>query len=86
MNRQGSGANIAALVGHAPIRMAVMGEDAWIRQSTQNERNEMANLLDRSMRAGAFGMSVSFLMLMKTGDQFLQELPTCLSLICWLMW
>ena len=60
VNRQGSGANIAALVGHAPIRMAVMGEDAWIRQSTQNERIEMANLLDRSMRAGAFGMSVSF--------------------------
>jgi len=60
VNSQGSGANIAALVGHSPIRMAVMGEEAWTRQSTAAERKAMADLLDRAMRAGAFGMSVSF--------------------------
>lgn len=60
VNSQGSGANIAALVGHSPIRMAVMGEEAWTRQSTEIERKAMADLLDRAMRAGAFGMSVSF--------------------------
>ena len=56
----GTGANIAALVGHSPIRIAVMGDDAWTRVATPGERASMAVLLDQAMQAGAWGLSISF--------------------------
>ena len=37
VDRVGTGANIAALVGHSPIRIAVMGDDAWTRVATPAE-------------------------------------------------
>ena len=61
VNETGAALNLAALVGHSPIRLAVMGDDAWNRVATTNECAAMARLLDDAMRAGAWGLSTSFL-------------------------
>lgn len=61
VNAVGTGINLAALVGHSPLRLAVMGDDAWTRAATADENARMAALLDEAMRAGAWGLSSSFL-------------------------
>jgi N-acyl-D-amino-acid deacylase len=61
VNATGTGINLAALVGHSPLRLAVMGDDAWTRPATPDEIAAMAALLDDAMRAGAWGLSTSFL-------------------------
>jgi N-acyl-D-aspartate/D-glutamate deacylase len=67
VNAMGTGINLAALVGHSPIRLAVMGDDAWTRIATPAERAAMAGLLDDAMREGAWGLSTSFLDVDKDG-------------------
>ena len=47
--------NVAALVGHIPLRVATAGEDA--RPATGGEISEMAELLAESLDGGAFGLS-----------------------------
>jgi N-acyl-D-amino-acid deacylase len=59
VNARGAGTNLAALVGHGPLRLAVMGEDAWTRVATADERAAMATLLGEAMAAGAWGLSTS---------------------------
>src|SRR3984893_8511955 len=59
VNATGSGANLAPLIGHSPIRIAVMGADAWTRVATTDERAAMAVLLSDAMRSGAWGLSTS---------------------------
>ncbi len=61
VNATGTGINLAGLVGHSPLRLAVMGDDAWTREATAQERSQMAALLEDAMRAGAWGLSTSFL-------------------------
>jgi N-acyl-D-amino-acid deacylase len=61
VNAVGTGINLAALVGHSPIRLAVMGDDAWTRLATPAEHAAMAALLDAAMQSGAWGLSTSFL-------------------------
>ncbi|GAA4975836.1 amidohydrolase family protein [Yinghuangia aomiensis] len=61
VNAVGTGINLAALVGHSPLRLTVMGDDAWSRAATADENARMAALLDEAMRAGAWGLSSSFL-------------------------
>jgi N-acyl-D-aspartate/D-glutamate deacylase len=56
----GCALNIAALIGHSPLRLVAMGEAAWERVATPEERATMAALLDDAMRAGAWGLSTSF--------------------------
>ncbi len=53
------GVNVAALVGHTPLRMFVMGSQAWERAATASERSQIAALLDGCLLAGAFGLSTS---------------------------
>src|SRR5687768_10278140 len=67
VNATGTGINLAALVGHSPIRLSVMGDDAWTRVATADERAAMAALLDDAMAAGAWGLSTSFLDVDKHG-------------------
>jgi N-acyl-D-amino-acid deacylase len=59
VNAGGVGTNLAALVGHSPLRLAVMGDDAWTRVATTEERADMAGLLREAMDAGAWGLSTS---------------------------
>lgn len=61
VNATGTGINLAALVGHSPMRLMVMGEDAWTRAATADETAAMAGLLDDAMAAGAWGLSTSHL-------------------------
>ncbi len=53
------GVNVATLVGHTPLRLYVMGDEAWQRQAAGAELGEMRELLREALRAGAFGMSSS---------------------------
>ena len=59
LRRLGLGVNLACLVGHTPLRMCVMGADAWERAATPRERDEITSLLDDCLHAGAFGLSTS---------------------------
>jgi len=53
--------NFAAFCGHIPLRLYVMGEDAWRRAATADEISAMCELLDDAMRAGAMGLSSNHL-------------------------
>src|SRR5712691_10477113 len=55
MERQGVGINIAGLVGHGAIRLAVMGFEE--RPPIEAELRSMIGHVDEAMRSGAFGMS-----------------------------
>jgi N-acyl-D-aspartate/D-glutamate deacylase len=60
MQELGFGVNIAPLVGHTPLRLFVMGANAWERPATADEIRQLASLLDDCLRDGAFGLSTSF--------------------------
>jgi N-acyl-D-amino-acid deacylase len=60
IDAQGVGLNIAALMGHSPLRLVVMGDEAWERAATADERATMARMLDEAMAGGAWGLSTSF--------------------------
>jgi N-acyl-D-amino-acid deacylase len=53
------GVNATGFVGHTPLRMFVMGAQAWERPATGAERRAMAAVLDESLAAGALGLSSS---------------------------
>ncbi len=59
VGRGGTAVNAAYLVGHTPLRMFVMGDEAWERPATAAEREQLAGVLDDCLRAGAFGLSTS---------------------------
>ncbi len=63
VNAGGTGINVAALVGHSPIRLAVLGNDAWDadRVVSTDELAAMTRLLAEARAAGAWGLSTSFL-------------------------
>ena len=53
--------NVATLVGHTPLRMFVMGDDAWDRAATPDERGAMAERARRGARSPArCGLSTSW--------------------------
>jgi N-acyl-D-aspartate/D-glutamate deacylase len=51
--------NFAAFCGHIPLRLVVMGPDAWTRAATPDEIAQMCALLDDALRAGAMGLSTN---------------------------
>ncbi|WDV44435.1 amidohydrolase family protein [Clostridiaceae bacterium M8S5] len=53
----GIGVNMAAVVGHANLRVQIMGID-YQRHATKEEVEEMKNLLAISMREGSFGLGL----------------------------
>ncbi|MDA8047318.1 MAG: amidohydrolase family protein [Actinomycetota bacterium] len=67
VNRTGTGANLAPLVGHSMIRLSVMGPDAWTRTATEAETAQMAAVLGEAMTGGAWGLSTSHLDVDSTG-------------------
>ena len=52
--------NVAALVGHSNLRVFVMGDAAWERAATAEERETIAAVLRECLAAGATGLSTSF--------------------------
>jgi N-acyl-D-aspartate/D-glutamate deacylase len=59
LERQGSAINIAALFGHTPLRMYVMGEASTERAATADEIVAMKKLVREAMEAGAIGFGTS---------------------------
>jgi N-acyl-D-aspartate/D-glutamate deacylase len=53
--------HVAPLVGLSALRLAVVGEAAFDRASTDQERAAIAAIARSSMESGAYGVSVSFL-------------------------
>ncbi|MFT4518665.1 MAG: N-acyl-D-amino-acid deacylase [Halioglobus sp.] len=59
LENKGSGINVAAFIGHTPLRLWVMGEEATEREATEEETQAMAELVREAMAAGAIGFSSS---------------------------
>lgn len=51
--------NVAALMGHTPLRFFVMGQSASTREADDAELAEMCALLSEAMEAGAIGFATS---------------------------
>ncbi len=60
VERRGTALNYAAYIGHTPLRMFVMGDDASSRAATADEVTAMADLVREAMDAGAAGFATSF--------------------------
>ena len=59
LERNGSGLNLAAFVGHSSVRTFVMRDDAARRAATPAEVEAMRALVADGMRAGAIGFATS---------------------------
>jgi N-acyl-D-amino-acid deacylase len=59
LEKQGIALNVASLVGHATVRAAVMGDDYMAGAPKERQLDEMKNLVAKSMKDGAFGMSTA---------------------------
>jgi N-acyl-D-amino-acid deacylase len=59
LERNGSGLNLAAFVGHSSVRTFVMRDDAARRTATAAEVEAMRALVAEGMRAGAIGFATS---------------------------
>ncbi|SEO82412.1 N-acyl-D-amino-acid deacylase family protein [Trujillonella endophytica] len=51
--------NVAAMLGHTPLRLAVLGPDAMERAASDEEIATMAALVDEALAAGAVGFASS---------------------------
>jgi len=59
IERRGTAINVGALVGHTPVRLYVMGEEATEREATEEEIGAMRELVRGALRAGALGFATS---------------------------
>jgi len=59
-NAVGASCNVAPLVGHSNLRMAVLGEESFERAASADERAQLVALTLECLQAGAFGVSLSF--------------------------
>jgi N-acyl-D-aspartate/D-glutamate deacylase len=59
IERRGMAINMGVLLGHTPLRMYVMGEDAVERAATPAEVARMRDLVREGLEAGAVGFSTS---------------------------
>ena len=64
--------HFAAFCGHIPLRLCVMGQDAWKRAATPAEIAQMCELLDDALAAGAMGLSSNYL----DYDKYERPLPS----------
>jgi N-acyl-D-aspartate/D-glutamate deacylase len=59
IEKRGSAINLAVLIGHTPLRMYVMGEDAVERAATPQEIDRMRDLVREALESGAVGFATS---------------------------
>ncbi|TMB42902.1 MAG: amidohydrolase [Deltaproteobacteria bacterium] len=59
IEQRGTAINVGALVGHTPVRLYVMGEEATEREATAEEIAAMRRLVAEALRAGAVGFATS---------------------------
>ena len=60
IERRGTVLNYAAFIGHTPLRIYAMGDEAVGREATAEEIATMADLVREAMDAGAAGFASSF--------------------------
>ena len=60
LRRSGLFVNVAAFVGHSPVRLTVMGEDSSKRAATDEEIGRMREIIRAAVMAGAVGFSSSY--------------------------
>lgn len=51
--------NVAGLVGHSAIRYYVMGDRSFADQASDEEKEQMAQIVAKSLESGAFGFSTN---------------------------
>jgi N-acyl-D-aspartate/D-glutamate deacylase len=56
---RGTAINVGALVGHTPVRLYVMGEEATEREATPEEIAQMRRIVTEALEAGAVGFATS---------------------------
>ncbi len=56
---RGTAINVGALLGHTPLRLYVMGEEATEREATEDEIARMEQIVAEGLRAGALGFATS---------------------------
>jgi N-acyl-D-aspartate/D-glutamate deacylase len=59
VERRGTALNVAVLLGHTPVRLYVMGEEATERPATDDEIARMRALVREAVDAGAIGFATS---------------------------
>ena len=59
LDKRGAAINVAALFGHTPLRLYVMGEESTERAATPDEIAKMKTLVREAMEAGAIGFGTS---------------------------
>jgi N-acyl-D-amino-acid deacylase len=59
VERRGMAINVAALIGHTPVRLYVMGEEATQRAATDTEVAQMRAIVRDAIDAGAVGFATS---------------------------
>jgi N-acyl-D-amino-acid deacylase len=59
VEQRGTAINIAALIGHTPLRLYVMGEEATERAATEAEIAQMRAIVRAAIDAGAVGFATS---------------------------
>ncbi|HUK82510.1 MAG TPA: amidohydrolase family protein, partial [Verrucomicrobiae bacterium] len=59
VERRGTAINVAALIGHTPVRLYVMGEEATERAATAAEIAQMRAIVRTAIDAGAVGFATS---------------------------
>ncbi len=60
IERRGTVLNFASYIGHTPLRIFVMGDEASSRTATPDEVAQMAAIVGEAMEAGAAGFATSF--------------------------
>src|SRR5215467_7345185 len=59
VERRGTAINVGAMVGHTPVRLYVMGEEATERPATPDEVARMRAIVREAVAAGAIGFATS---------------------------
>ena len=59
VEQRGVAINVAAMIGHTPLRMYVMGEASTEREATDEEVAEMKRIAKEALDAGAIGIATS---------------------------
>lgn len=60
VQRRGTLLNFASYIGHTPLRLYALGEEAVGRPATPEEIDRMVTMVDEAMQAGAAGFATSF--------------------------
>jgi N-acyl-D-aspartate/D-glutamate deacylase len=59
LDARGTAIHVAALVGHTPVRLYAMGEEATEREATPDEVAQMQAIVREALAAGAIGFATS---------------------------